>query len=143
VLLNAKEAIATHTEGLMKKIFIFLFILPLLFTLLGCDLLGTGQWLSPPGWIQGTWEGPFSEDTYSFQFTSDNAILNISGQERNFRNTHIRVSDSSSGTQYTINGIELDGSSTTYIFTKISDTVVNCSISAKWVNIPLMVLTKQ
>jgi hypothetical protein len=127
----------------MKKLFLFLFILPLLFSLLGCDLLGTAQWLSPPGWIQGTWQGLFSEDTYSFQFTSDNAILNISGQQRNFRNTYLNISDSSSGTQYTITGTELDGSSTTYTFTKITDTVVHCSISAKWVDIPFMALSKQ
>ena len=127
----------------MKKIFILLFVLTVLFTLLGCDLLGTAQWLSPPGWIQGTWEGFFSDDTYSFQFTSDNVILYISDVQRNFRNTYLSVSDSSSGTQYTINGTELDGSSTTYTFSKFTDIVVHCSISAKWVDIPFMVLKRQ
>jgi hypothetical protein len=126
----------------MKKLFLLLIILPLFLSLAGCDFFGA-PWLTPPVWIIGTWSGYFTTDSYRFQFNTNNVILYIQDVPRDFRQTYIGVSDRSNTTQYTIDGTELDGSSTTYTFTKISDTIVYCEIDANWVSIPLMVLSKQ
>ncbi len=127
----------------MRKIFLLITILTLIIlTFLGCDLLGvTG--LSPPGWILGTWSGIFSDDNYQFQFTSDNVILTIGDVPRNFKVTYTSISESSSSTTYTINATEVDGSSTTYEFTKITEEILNCAITANWLTIPLLVLNKK
>lgn len=108
----------------------------------GCDLVGGGPSarLSPPSWIQGTWEIVVESILIaSLEFSSDNIIFlnHPAGLGLNFKdlgtNKGVQITDETvSDTVYKMT-MKSSGESLIYTFTKQSDTVLDMHQNANGV----------
>ena len=126
----------------MKKLSVFIIIL--LISFVGCDFLGLFFTLSPPSWILGSWADEYDINTWAF--SSDNVVYSAEFVSFDFkeliRDGNITATDTSTSTKYTLS-IDESGTSSSYIFEKLSATTLNYSIRSSGVVLGPFVLIKQ
>ncbi len=108
----------------------------------GCENL-TGSSLSPPSWIIGSWSDV--SEAITFIFSNDNVIMMSSTIVLNFKEIYKgdNISDSGNASKYTINTTDIDSTKGTYEFSKITDTLLNYTITTNGPSIGPIPLYKQ
>lgn len=128
------------------KAFIVITLVLLALFMTGCDLAGGGlsARLSPPSWIQGTWEIEINGTLIaSLEFSSDNIIFqnHPAGIGLNFKelgnNKGVTITDNTvSDTVYKMT-MKGSGENLIYTFTKKSDTVLDMNQNTHGVSVEL------
>ncbi|PKL23838.1 MAG: hypothetical protein CVV47_13595 [Spirochaetae bacterium HGW-Spirochaetae-3] len=113
-----------------------------IFLLAGCNLVDDPFTLSPPDWIQGTWNDGFDMNVYEFR--SSNVISTLNGYAIDFNTVFADSSmgDSSTATTYLIT-VEDSGVSARYLFESIDSGSLNYSITNNGSTAGTIVLYKE